>query len=55
MELALAYALVVAIGATCIVVSIIVSRWALELIDKGSQVEERAATPRYPVTHRQSS
>ena len=55
MELALAYALVVGIGAACIIVSFIVSRWALETIDKGTQVDKPAPTIRYPVTHRQSS
>jgi multidrug transporter EmrE-like cation transporter len=55
MELALAYALVVGIGAACIIVSFIFTRWALETIDKGTQVDLPAPTIRYPVTHRQSS
>ena len=55
MEPALAYALVVGIGAACIIVSFILSRWALETIDKGIQVDESAQMIRYPVTHRQSS
>ena len=55
MEPALAYALVVGIGAACVIVSFIVSRWAVETIDKDTRVDEPAPTIRNPVTHRQSS
>ena len=54
-HLAPTYALVVVIGAVCILAAFIASHWALEAADKETTVDEPAPTNRYPVTHRQVS
>ena len=54
-QLALAYALVVGIGAVCILMAFIASDWALEAAEKSTSVDESAPAIKYPVSHRQSS
>jgi hypothetical protein len=54
-QLTLAYALVVGIGAVCILIAFVASDWALKAVEKSTSGDESAPAIKYPVAHRQSS